>query len=265
MNCRRITIFGGCVICCGAAAGSSVAFAQSTFQNYRCADGTQFIVGFFQYDSRAHLQLDGKAVTLAKRAGAVRLALFRQRRDPEDHEGRRHHAQARQTAGHGMRADMKKGRNDFVSTLFYCPTAPEGSRTRPCQTSGRHQWSRSGLASSMAAAWYQLSLQVSAVDRRGGGVGCGPGLAIATSPESRAAPGRELVDLGRPLIHTRIHHQSLLPSRRDHDGAPDSFSCGYRNRDIVCARRGCKLLKKSHWMYHFVGIFRIASCEAMSR
>lgn len=41
--------------------------AQSTFQNYRCADGTQFIVGFFQYDSRAHLQLDGKAVTLKKR------------------------------------------------------------------------------------------------------------------------------------------------------------------------------------------------------
>ena len=34
--------------------------AQSRFQNYRCADGTQFIVGFFQYDSRAHLQLDGK-------------------------------------------------------------------------------------------------------------------------------------------------------------------------------------------------------------
>jgi hypothetical protein len=27
----------------------------------------QFIVGFFQYDSRAHLQLDGKALTLPKR------------------------------------------------------------------------------------------------------------------------------------------------------------------------------------------------------
>ena len=40
---------------------------RRSFQNYRCADGTQFIVGFFQYDSRAHLQLDGKAVTLAKR------------------------------------------------------------------------------------------------------------------------------------------------------------------------------------------------------
>jgi membrane-bound inhibitor of C-type lysozyme len=46
--------------------GSSAALAQSTFKNYRCADGTQFIAGFFQYDSRAHLQLGGKPVTLAK-------------------------------------------------------------------------------------------------------------------------------------------------------------------------------------------------------
>jgi len=45
----------------------SAALAQTTFKNYRCADGTQFVVGFFQPDSRAHLQLDGKSVTLAKR------------------------------------------------------------------------------------------------------------------------------------------------------------------------------------------------------
>lgn len=38
-----------------------------TFQNYRCADGTQFIVGFYDYDKRAFLQIDGKAVPLAKR------------------------------------------------------------------------------------------------------------------------------------------------------------------------------------------------------
>jgi membrane-bound inhibitor of C-type lysozyme len=50
------------------AAGSLPAAAQ-TFQNYRCADGTQFIVGFFEYDKRAHLQIDGKAVTLARRLG----------------------------------------------------------------------------------------------------------------------------------------------------------------------------------------------------
>jgi membrane-bound inhibitor of C-type lysozyme len=40
-----------------------------TFQNYRCADGTRFIVGFFEYDNRAHLQIDGKPVTLASRFG----------------------------------------------------------------------------------------------------------------------------------------------------------------------------------------------------
>jgi membrane-bound inhibitor of C-type lysozyme len=48
-------------------AGSSTAPAQTTFQTYRCADGTEFIVGFFQYDKRAHMQVDGKAVTLMKR------------------------------------------------------------------------------------------------------------------------------------------------------------------------------------------------------
>ena len=67
MNSRKITIFGAALFAAGIAAASSAAFAQSTFKNYRCADGTQFVVGFFQYDSRAHLQLDGKAVTLAKR------------------------------------------------------------------------------------------------------------------------------------------------------------------------------------------------------
>src|SRR3981081_1456008 len=59
-------IFGSCLFAAGVAAASSPAFAQ-TFQNYRCADGTQFIVGFFEYDKRAHLQIDGKAVTLGKR------------------------------------------------------------------------------------------------------------------------------------------------------------------------------------------------------
>ena len=65
MNNRKIAGFGAALLL--GMIGSSAASAQSTFKNYRCADGTQFIVGFFQYDSRAHLQLDGKAVTLAKR------------------------------------------------------------------------------------------------------------------------------------------------------------------------------------------------------
>src|ERR1700750_1695310 len=38
-----------------------------TFRTYRCADGTQFGVGFYDYDNRAFLQIDGEPVTLAKR------------------------------------------------------------------------------------------------------------------------------------------------------------------------------------------------------
>jgi membrane-bound inhibitor of C-type lysozyme len=67
MNCRMIAVFGAGLFAVWVAAAPSRAFAQTSFQNYRCADGTQFIVGFFQYDSRAHLQLDGRSVTLAKR------------------------------------------------------------------------------------------------------------------------------------------------------------------------------------------------------
>ncbi len=67
MNCRKDTIFGVALCAAVMATAPSAAFAQSTFRNYRCADGAQFMVGFFQYDSRAHLQLDGKALTLPKR------------------------------------------------------------------------------------------------------------------------------------------------------------------------------------------------------
>jgi membrane-bound inhibitor of C-type lysozyme len=67
MNCCRNTIFGAALCVAVMVTAPSTAFAQSTFRNYRCADGAQFIVGFFQYDSRAHLQLDGKALTLPKR------------------------------------------------------------------------------------------------------------------------------------------------------------------------------------------------------
>jgi membrane-bound inhibitor of C-type lysozyme len=50
----------------GAVIGVAVASAQ-TFQNYHCVDGTRFIVAFYNYDSRAHLQINGQAVTLPKR------------------------------------------------------------------------------------------------------------------------------------------------------------------------------------------------------
>ena len=67
MNRRKaIIIFGAATLAAGMATGSSPAFAQ-TFKSYRCADGSQFIVGFFEYDPRAHLQIDGRAVTLGKR------------------------------------------------------------------------------------------------------------------------------------------------------------------------------------------------------
>src|SRR5262249_45395644 len=39
----------------------------TTFRNYHCADGSEFIVGFYPYDSRAYLQIDGGPVTLRKR------------------------------------------------------------------------------------------------------------------------------------------------------------------------------------------------------
>jgi membrane-bound inhibitor of C-type lysozyme len=62
---RRKTIIFGAALCVAGVVGSSAASAQ-TFQSYRCADGTRFIAGFYPYDSRAHLQIDGRAATLAK-------------------------------------------------------------------------------------------------------------------------------------------------------------------------------------------------------
>ena len=57
-------IFGAALALIGLTAAS----AQTTaFQRYRCGDGTQFIVGFYPYDDRAHMQIDGREVTLFKR------------------------------------------------------------------------------------------------------------------------------------------------------------------------------------------------------
>jgi membrane-bound inhibitor of C-type lysozyme len=66
MKRQKRSTFGAVVFVVSVCASS--AFGQS-FHNYRCSDGTQFIVGFFEYDKRAHLQIDGKAVTLARRFG----------------------------------------------------------------------------------------------------------------------------------------------------------------------------------------------------
>jgi membrane-bound inhibitor of C-type lysozyme len=48
-------------------------FAQ-TFLTYRCHDGSEFIVAFYEGDKRAHLQLDGKAIALSRR---ISLSGFR--------------------------------------------------------------------------------------------------------------------------------------------------------------------------------------------
>jgi membrane-bound inhibitor of C-type lysozyme len=66
MNRYKTGIFGAAFVVVSMVSGSSSALAQ-TFENYHCADGTHFIVGFFKYDSRAHLQIGGEAVTLEKR------------------------------------------------------------------------------------------------------------------------------------------------------------------------------------------------------
>jgi membrane-bound inhibitor of C-type lysozyme len=63
MKPAAIVLAGAAIL---AATGLLPAAAQ-TFKTYGCADGTQFIVGFFQYDKRAHLQIDGKAMALNRR------------------------------------------------------------------------------------------------------------------------------------------------------------------------------------------------------
>ncbi|HLI98791.1 MAG TPA: MliC family protein [Bradyrhizobium sp.] len=50
----------------GIFATASPASAQ-TFETYRCADGTRFLLAFYPYDSRAFMQIDGREVTLKKR------------------------------------------------------------------------------------------------------------------------------------------------------------------------------------------------------
>ena len=69
MNRRKTTLFGAAVCVMGLLAGSLSAFAQVTFQSYRCVDGSQFMVAFYKYDKRAHVHIDGKSLALGKRLG----------------------------------------------------------------------------------------------------------------------------------------------------------------------------------------------------
>jgi len=63
---RHKAILLGITMLAAALSGARQAEAQ-TFRTYRCADGTQFIAGFYDDDKRAFLQIDGEPVTLAKR------------------------------------------------------------------------------------------------------------------------------------------------------------------------------------------------------
>ena len=63
---RHKAVVLGIIMLAGGLLGARQADAQ-TFRTYRCVDGTQFIVGFYDHDTRAFLQIDGEPVTLAKR------------------------------------------------------------------------------------------------------------------------------------------------------------------------------------------------------
>src|SRR6266567_1403761 len=66
MNWRKAIILAAGLSAAEPLAVMPRALAQS-FQTYRCGDGTQFIVAFYAFDTRAYVQIDVRAVTLAKR------------------------------------------------------------------------------------------------------------------------------------------------------------------------------------------------------
>ena len=66
MNWRKTIILAAAMSASGTLTAVPRATAQS-FQTYRCADGTHFIVAFYPYDTRAYMQIDGRPVTLARR------------------------------------------------------------------------------------------------------------------------------------------------------------------------------------------------------
>jgi membrane-bound lysozyme inhibitor of c-type lysozyme MliC len=73
MKWHKAAIGGALMFVVGLVARSLPASAQ-TFESYRCADGTHFILAFYPSDEHAYLQIDGRAVRLKKR-----LAVFGKR------------------------------------------------------------------------------------------------------------------------------------------------------------------------------------------
>jgi membrane-bound inhibitor of C-type lysozyme len=63
-TCIKI-VLGAAVV--AAATGRFIPANAQSFQTYHCVDGTQFIVGFYQHDPNAYLQIDGNPVILRKR------------------------------------------------------------------------------------------------------------------------------------------------------------------------------------------------------
>jgi len=45
----------------------AVPAAADNFALYQCADGSQFALAFYEADTRAHIQLNGKSLSLPKR------------------------------------------------------------------------------------------------------------------------------------------------------------------------------------------------------
>jgi membrane-bound inhibitor of C-type lysozyme len=63
-----LKVLVGAVVVGTAPAGFGIApAAAQSFQTYHCTDGSEFVVGFYPYDPRAFVQIDGRAVTLARR------------------------------------------------------------------------------------------------------------------------------------------------------------------------------------------------------
>ncbi|MBI5262855.1 MAG: MliC family protein [Bradyrhizobium sp.] len=64
---RHKAIILAAVFMTGGTLACTLPCIAQTFQSYRCADGTRFIVGFYRSDPRAYIQIDGHEVTLGKR------------------------------------------------------------------------------------------------------------------------------------------------------------------------------------------------------
>ena len=93
-----------------------------------------------------------------------------------------------------------------------------------------------------------------------------PGLLVAASVGGRAAPGRELVDLCRSVIQTRIHYRLSL-CRDPLVAALGLMLRPTRSRpvtetDIVPALRPCNLIKTKSFGVQIMGNFVFARQEA---